>query len=59
MSDVVRRCLGCSATYPADGQACPECGSHAADVDQDVRGTEKRTDSESGKPEPARRTRKT
>jgi rRNA maturation endonuclease Nob1 len=33
MSDV-RRCLGCSATYPADEHACPECGSHAAEVEQ-------------------------
>jgi rRNA maturation endonuclease Nob1 len=30
----VRRCLGCSATYPADEHACPECGSHAADVEE-------------------------
>jgi Zn finger protein HypA/HybF involved in hydrogenase expression len=29
----VRRCLGCSATYTADEHACPECGSHAADVE--------------------------
>jgi rRNA maturation endonuclease Nob1 len=34
MSDIVRRCLGCSATYPADEHACPECGSHAADVEE-------------------------
>jgi rRNA maturation endonuclease Nob1 len=34
MSDLVRRCLGCSATYPADEHACPKCGSHAADVEQ-------------------------
>jgi rRNA maturation endonuclease Nob1 len=33
MSDV-RRCLGCSATYPADEHACPTCGSHAADVEE-------------------------
>jgi rRNA maturation endonuclease Nob1 len=33
MSDV-RRCLGCQATYPADEQACPKCGSHAAEVEQ-------------------------
>jgi rRNA maturation endonuclease Nob1 len=31
--DVVRRCLGCSATYPADEHACPKCGSHAADTE--------------------------
>jgi rRNA maturation endonuclease Nob1 len=30
----VRRCLGCSATYPFDEHACPECGSHAADVEE-------------------------
>jgi rRNA maturation endonuclease Nob1 len=29
----VRRCLGCSATYPADEPACPKCGSYAADVE--------------------------
>jgi rRNA maturation endonuclease Nob1 len=34
MSDI-RRCLGCSATYPADEHACPKCGSHAADVEQE------------------------
>jgi rRNA maturation endonuclease Nob1 len=33
MSDV-RRCLGCSATYPLDEHACPECGSHAAEVEE-------------------------
>ena len=33
MSDV-RRCLGCSATYPPDAHACPKCGSHAAEVEQ-------------------------
>ena len=33
MSDV-RRCLGCSATYPADAHACPKCGSHAAEVEE-------------------------
>jgi rRNA maturation endonuclease Nob1 len=31
---VIRRCLGCSATYPADEHACPECGSHAAEVEE-------------------------
>jgi rRNA maturation endonuclease Nob1 len=30
---VVRRCLGCSATYPLDAHACPKCGSHAAEVE--------------------------
>jgi rRNA maturation endonuclease Nob1 len=29
---VIRRCLGCSATYPPDEHACPSCGSHAAEV---------------------------
>jgi rRNA maturation endonuclease Nob1 len=32
MSDV-RRCLGCSATYPPQESACPECGSHAGEVE--------------------------
>ena len=31
----VRRCLGCSATYPADEAACPKCGSYAAEVEQE------------------------
>jgi rRNA maturation endonuclease Nob1 len=35
----IRRCLGCSNGYPADEHACPECGSHAADV-EDVQETE-------------------
>jgi rRNA maturation endonuclease Nob1 len=30
----VRRCLGCSATYPLQEPSCPECGSHAADVEE-------------------------
>jgi rRNA maturation endonuclease Nob1 len=34
MSEVRRRCLGCTATYPADEHACPKCGSHAADVEK-------------------------
>jgi rRNA maturation endonuclease Nob1 len=33
MSDV-RRCLGCSATYPPSEPACPECGSHAGELEQ-------------------------
>jgi rRNA maturation endonuclease Nob1 len=33
MSDV-RRCLGCQATYPPTEQACPKCGSHAAEVEE-------------------------
>lgn len=48
MSDDVRRCLGCSATYPADEQACPKCGSHAAEVEQ-VKDT-------AAKPKPKRKT---
>jgi rRNA maturation endonuclease Nob1 len=32
MSDIVRRCLGCQATYPADKHACPKCGSAAGEV---------------------------
>ena len=30
----VRRCLGCSATYPPNEPACPECGSHAGETEQ-------------------------
>jgi rRNA maturation endonuclease Nob1 len=30
---VIRRCLGCSATYPLDAHACPKCGSHAAEAE--------------------------
>jgi hypothetical protein len=30
----VRRCLGCSATYPPSEPACPECGSHAGELEQ-------------------------
>ena len=41
----VRRCLGCSATYPLEAHACPKCGSHAAEVEE---GTV-------AKPKPARR----
>jgi rRNA maturation endonuclease Nob1 len=33
MSDV-RRCLGCSATYPPNEPACPKCGSHAGELEQ-------------------------
>jgi rRNA maturation endonuclease Nob1 len=29
----VRRCLGCSATYPPDQPACPKCGSYAGEVE--------------------------
>jgi rRNA maturation endonuclease Nob1 len=28
----VRRCLGCSATYPPNDPACPQCGSYAAEL---------------------------
>jgi rRNA maturation endonuclease Nob1 len=31
----VRRCLGCTATYPAGEHECPECGSHAAEVEEE------------------------
>ena len=43
---VVRRCLGCSATYPLDEHACPKCGSHAAEVKEKA---------EVAKPKPARK----
>jgi rRNA maturation endonuclease Nob1 len=52
--DIIRRCLGCQATYPADEHACPKCGSHAADVEQAA--TEKRKAPESGRPKPTRKT---
>jgi rRNA maturation endonuclease Nob1 len=42
---VVRRCLGCSATYPLTEHACPKCGSHAAEV----------TEQQVVEPKPARR----
>jgi rRNA maturation endonuclease Nob1 len=44
----VRRCLGCSATYPADAHACPKCGSHAAEVEQEKASV--------AKPKPKRKT---
>jgi rRNA maturation endonuclease Nob1 len=47
---VVRRCLGCSATYPPDAHACPKCGSHAAEVEEKVEETVAKP-----KPKPARR----
>jgi rRNA maturation endonuclease Nob1 len=50
MSDDVRRCLGCSATYPADEHACPECGSHAAEVEE-----KPSADRREEKPKPTRR----
>ena len=43
---VVRRCLGCSATYPLNAHACPKCGSHAAEVAEDT----------TAKPKPKRKT---
>ena len=49
MSDV-RRCLGCSATYPPGEQACPECGSHAADLETQAEEPEAKPE-----PKPARR----
>jgi rRNA maturation endonuclease Nob1 len=45
---VVRRCLGCSATYPPDEHACPKCGSHAAEVE-----VQEKTET---KPKPKRKT---
>jgi rRNA maturation endonuclease Nob1 len=53
MSDV-RRCLGCSATYPPDEHACPKCGSHAADVEPEP--AEETKDTAAKRP---RRSRKT
>ena len=54
---VVRRCLGCSATYPADEHACPNCGSHAAEVEQVKEKAEDKA--AEAKPKPARPRRKT
>jgi predicted amidophosphoribosyltransferase len=55
MSDDVRRCLGCQATYPAGEQVCPKCGSHAAEVEK---AEEKLpADLPEAKPKPARRRR--
>ena len=53
---VVRRCLGCSATYPPDEHACPKCGSHAAEVEVHVQPLDKDT---AAKAKPTRRPRKT
>jgi rRNA maturation endonuclease Nob1 len=50
MSDV-RRCLGCSATYPLDEHACPKCGSHAAEAEVE----EEKVEETVAKPKPARR----
>jgi rRNA maturation endonuclease Nob1 len=43
--NIVRRCLGCSATYAADAPACPKCGSHAGELEEQAE----------PKPKPARR----
>jgi rRNA maturation endonuclease Nob1 len=45
----IRRCLGCQATYPLGEHACPKCGSHAADVQEQADKDAK------PKPKPARR----
>ena len=50
MSDV-RRCLGCSATYPAGEHACPKCGSHAAEVQ-----VEEKTEARPARPARKRKT---
>jgi rRNA maturation endonuclease Nob1 len=47
---MIRRCLGCSATYPADEPVCPECGSHAADVEE-----AREPEDTEAKPKPPRR----
>jgi len=52
MSDLVRRCLGCQATYPADGHACPKCGSHAAETELAAPAAK----AKAAKPEPKRKT---
>lgn len=57
MTDV-RRCLGCSATYPADGYACPECGSHAADVEEATAQDSAAEDTAPAAPKPRRQRRK-
>jgi len=31
----LRRCLGCTALYPPDLHACPQCASHAGDSVED------------------------
>jgi rRNA maturation endonuclease Nob1 len=49
---IVRRCLGCSATYPADEHACPKCGSYAGEVTED---TAAKDTAAKPKPKPARR----
>jgi rRNA maturation endonuclease Nob1 len=60
MSETVRRCLGCQATYPPDDHACPECGSHAGYVDQ-VEAAEAKAEDPAAPARPARppRRRKT
>jgi hypothetical protein len=52
----VRWCLGCSATYPPDGHACPECGSHAGHVEEDTPAEAPAASAAAeAKPKPARR----
>jgi rRNA maturation endonuclease Nob1 len=52
----VRRCLGCSATYAADDPACPQCGSYAADVEDQAEAEPEATEAKP-KAKPARRRR--
>jgi rRNA maturation endonuclease Nob1 len=59
MSVDVRRCLGCSATYPADEHACPSCGSHAAEVEEERTVAPRGASEAKAKPKPARPRRKT
>jgi rRNA maturation endonuclease Nob1 len=56
--DFVRRCLGCQATYPADGHACPDCDSHAGQVEAQQEQQAARSKDLNFKPA-RRRTRKT
>jgi rRNA maturation endonuclease Nob1 len=51
---VLRRCLGCSATYPLEEHACPECGSHAGEA-EDMPPEEDTRKSSSTKRKPTRR----
>jgi rRNA maturation endonuclease Nob1 len=48
---VIRRCLGCSATYPLAEHACPKCGSHAAEVEEQATAAKPKA-----KPAPRRKT---
>ena len=47
----VRRCLGCSATYPADEPACPQCGSYAGEHEEQAEPSVKST-SHKAEPKP-------